>query len=54
MGSALTDRYIYTVIGVEGAGGGVSEKGMFKKKLKALGGGGGGGEVLISIGAPAK
>jgi len=31
----------------------VRGKGMFKKKLKALGGGGGGG-VLISIGAPAK
>jgi len=32
----------------------VRGKGMFKKKLKALGGGGGGGGVLISIGAPAK
>lgn len=50
MDSALTDWYIYTAIGVEGAGGGVPEKGMFKKKLKGLGG----GEVLISIGAPAK
>jgi len=52
MDSALTDRYMYRAIVVEGAGGGAPEKGMFKKKLKGLGGGG--GEVLISIRAPAK
>jgi len=34
MDSALTDRCIHAVVGVEGAGGGVPEKGMFKKKLK--------------------